>query len=344
MCSNTRLDQRHRHGFLRVEHTIYYFYPVPAIQNLLSPSPRHGYGGGVDLTERVALVALFLHRRSGWGVLTDEIELRGSAADLLAEDVSDAQPSLLAIPGRPDRAEAALTEAADAIRGWTDAGLHLVTVLDDEYPAQLRTIHQRPPFLFYRGTLRVEDADGVAVVGTRKPSERGIHQATEVAAGLAERCVTVVSGLAAGIDTASHQAAIRAGGRTVGVVGTGLEQHYPRDNAQLQDYIAREHLVISQFWPGAAPTKKSFPMRNAVMSGYAAATVVIEANHRSGARMQARLALEHGRPVLLLDTLLEHDWARDYAGRPGTHVVRNSDEVLERLDDILTPTGPLILA
>ena len=128
------------------------------------------------------------------------------------------------------------------------------------------------------------------------------------------------------------------------VIGTGLQQRYPRENAQLQDYIAREHLVISQFWPDAAPTKKSFPMRNAVMSGYAAATVVIEASYRSGARMQARLALEHGRPVLLMDTLLEHDWARDYAGRPGTHVVRNSAEVLERLDDILAPAGSLILA
>lgn len=310
-------------------------------RDLVGSSHWPRYGGVVDQTERAALVALFLNRRSGWGALTDEIELRGSAVDLLAEDALDPQPSLLAIP---ERAESVIAEAAAAMRGWTDAGIQLVTVLDDEYPAQLRTIHQRPPFLFYLGTLRAEDADGVAVVGTRKPTDRGIDQATEVAAGLAARGVTVVSGLAAGIDTASHQAAIRAGGRTVAVIGTGLRQHYPRENAQLQDYIAQEHLVISQFWPDSAPTKKSFPMRNAVMSGYAAATVVIEANHRSGARMQARLALEHGRPVLLMDTLLEHDWARDYADRPGTHVVRNSREVLERLDDILAPTGPLILA
>lgn len=85
-------------------------------------------------------------------------------------------------------------------------------------------------------------------------------------------------------------------------------------------------------------------MRNAVMSGYAAATVVIEASQHSGARIQARLALEHGRPVLLMDTLLEHDWARDFAGRPGTHIVRNSAEVHERLGEILAPSGPLILA
>jgi DNA processing protein len=224
------------------------------------------------------------------------------------------------------------------------SGLELVTVLDDEYPAQLRTIHRGPPFLFFRGSLVAEDVDGVAVVGTRKPTDRGLRQAAEVATGLAERQVTVVSGLAAGIDTAAHRGALRAGGRTVGVIGTGLLQHYPRENADLQERLARDHAVISQFWPEAPPTKTSFPMRNGVMSGYAAATVVIEASYRSGARMQARLALEHGRPVLLMRTLLEHDWARAYAERPGTYVVRDSTEVLDRLADILAPTGPLVWA
>jgi DNA processing protein len=152
----------------------------------------------------------------------------------------------------------------------------------------------------------------------------------------------VISGLAAGIDTAAHTAALAAGGRTVAVIGTGLHHAYPAQNRQLQERIGHEHLVLSQFLPDGGPTKKTFPMRNAVMSGYAAATVVVEAAHRSGARMQAGLALRHGRPVLLLDTLLEHDWAREHASRPGTHVVKDAGEVLTALQEILTPPDELV--
>lgn len=318
---------------------------MPIGRDVRRPPWVRDYGESVERqTERAALVALLLHRGSGWGSVTDDVERCGSALQVLERENDLEQPLLVPDPSSADSVTARLAEAAASLRAWAESGFELVTVLDDEYPAQLRTIHQRPPFLFTRGTLRAEDADGVAVVGTRKPTDRGLRQATEVATGLAERKVTVVSGLAAGIDAAAHRGALRAGGRTVGVIGTGLLHHYPRENADLQDQIARDHLVLSQFWPEAPPTKTSFPMRNGVMSGYAAATVVIEASHRSGARMQARLALEHGRPVLLMHTLLEHDWVRAYAERPGTQVVRNSTEVLDRLADILAPTGPLVWA
>jgi len=131
-------------------------------------------------------------------------------------------------------------------------------------------------------------------------------------------------------------------GKRVAVIGTGLLQSYPKENAPLQAELGKSQLVLSQFWPKSSPTRTSFPMRNAVMSGYAAATVVVEAAWKSGARMQARLALQHGRPVLLLDSLLEHDWAREYAQLPGTRVVSGPDDVLEQLDDILAPTKELV--
>lgn len=307
--------------------------------------PARGYGEQVDrLNEQAALIALLRARRTGWSDVADEVESCGSALavlDATAPEVS--QPELFG-DDAPTDTEQRLDVAREQIGEWTAAGLGLVTLLDANYPPQLLTIHQRPPFLFYRGRLDPGDAAGVAVVGTRKPSARGLRQATAIADGLARRGVPVISGLAAGIDTAGHTAALNAGGRTVAVIGTGLLQHYPRENRQLQDRIGSEHLVLSQFWPDAAPTKTSFPMRNAVMSGYAAATVVVEAAYRSGARMQARLALEHGRPVFLLDTLLEHDWARGYAARPGTHVVRDADEVLAALDDVLAPPGELVWA
>jgi DNA processing protein len=151
----------------------------------------------------------------------------------------------------------------------------------------------------------------------------------------------VVSGLAAGIDTAALSAALSAGGRAVAVIGTGLRRSYPKEN---QQRIGEAGLVISQFLPDAPPTKTTFPMRNAVMSGYSAATVVVEAPNRSGARMQARLALEHGRQVFLLDTLLVNDWARDYAERPNTVVVRDVSDVIQHLQPALADDQELVWA
>jgi DNA processing protein len=173
------------------------------------------------------------------------------------------------------------------------------------------------------------------VVGTRQASERGLEIARTVATALAKSDVTVVSGLAAGIDTAAHTAALDARGRTVAVLGTGIRRTYPATNAELQRQISREGLVISQFWPDGAPSQKTFPMRNAVMSGYASATVVIEAAWRSGARIQARLALQHGRPVVMPKELLEHDWARNYARYPGVYVVDDLGELLAVIEKLV---------
>jgi DNA processing protein len=126
------------------------------------------------------------------------------------------------------------------------------------------------------------------------------------------------------------------------VIGTGLLKYYPAENTRLQEEIGRDHLVLSQFFPDSAPTRYSFIMRNAVMSGYAAATVVVEAPAKSGARAQARLALEHGRPVFLLDTVLIHEWAREYARRPGATVVSSADEVLMLLDELTTAPDEVV--
>ncbi|MET7573549.1 DNA-processing protein DprA [Streptomyces sp. NPDC005492] len=221
--------------------------------------------------------------------------------------------------------------------------MRLVTILDDNYPLYLRLVHQRPPFLFMRGTSMRDDLR-VAVVGTRTPTPEGIAHTRAIAGGLAERGVTVVSGLAAGIDTTAHGAALAVGGRTVAVIGTGLRRSYPVQNARLQQEIAERGLLLSQFWPDASPSKASFPMRNAVMSGYSLATVVVEAAYRSGARMQARLALEHGRRVFLMRSLMTHEWAREYATRPNTTVIDGPDDVFGELDSLVPATGELTWA
>ncbi|HEY1568569.1 MAG TPA: DNA-processing protein DprA, partial [Solirubrobacteraceae bacterium] len=135
-----------------------------------------------------------------------------------------------------------------------------------------------------------------------------------------------------GIDTAAHEAALAAGGRTVAVIGTGLHHSYPPENEALQRRIGAEGAVVSQFWPDAAPSRTSFPRRNGVMSGLALGTVVVEASFRSGARLQARLALAHGRPVFLWSAVLGEPWAREFAERPGVYVVDEAAQVMETVE------------
>jgi DNA processing protein len=222
-----------------------------------------------------------------------------------------------------------LKSATADIERWLDQGMRLLSVLEAEYPDNLRSVHDRPPLIFVSGELRSEDARSVAIVGTREASAAGATEASAVAEHLIDAGFTVVSGLAAGIDTAAHTASLARGGRTVAVLGTGLLRVYPPQNAELQRRIARHGAVISQFWPEAPPSRHSFPMRNAVMSGLTLGSVVVEAGRTSGARIQARLALAHGRPVFLLRRLLHEDWAREFATRPGAHVVDEPAEITQ---------------
>ena len=294
------------------------------------------------------MVALLRTGRRPWVEYAELVEERGSVAAVLEDELSpSAQTALFPGPrergpqgnGDPDRL---LTQARADLEHWSAQGMHLVTVLERGYPPNLRAVHDRPPMVFVAGHLTNADARGVAVVGARKASHAGTERAGAIAAHLVDQGYTVVSGLAAGIDTAAHTAALTKQGRTVAVIGTGLSRTYPPQNARLQQEIASTCAVISQFWPDSPPSRRSFPMRNAVMSGIALATVVVEASDTSGARMQARLALAQGRPVFLLASLVERQqWARDYAARPGTHVVREPHEITTIVERLISP-GSLV--
>ena len=212
-------------------------------------------------------------------------------------------------------------------------GAKLVTVLDEDYPANLRLIFNLPPFLFYRGQLQRDDARSVAVVGTRKPSEEGIGRARKMAAALVGEGVTVLSGLALGIDTAAHEATLDAGGRTIAVTGTGILRAYPAANKALAERIVERGALVSQFWPTQPPAQHTFPRRNVVTSGMSQGTVVIEASKTSGAKMQARLALQHGKIAFLIDSLVtSQPWARGYLEKfPRAVKVGDVQEVIEQL-------------
>ncbi|MFZ0972117.1 MAG: DNA-processing protein DprA [Solirubrobacteraceae bacterium] len=301
--------------------------------------------------ERSAMVALLRTGKRPWVEYAELIEERGSAAAVLEEELAGSvapsgQTSLLDPPPPPDEpqrtADELLAQAGADLDRWSAEDMKLVTVLEPDYPPNLRAVHDRPPMVFVAGNLTPADARGIAVVGARKATNDGIKKAGAVARHLVDSGFTVVSGLAAGIDTAAHTAALERGGRTVAVIGTGLARSYPPENQALQRRIASECAVVSQFWPDAPPSRRSFPMRNAVMSGITLATVVIEASDTSGSRIQARLALAQGRPVFLLASLVERQpWAREYAGRPGTHVVRSPGEITTVVERLVSP-GSLV--
>jgi DNA processing protein len=291
-------------------------------------------------SDTAALVALLRGGRRPWQLYAGLVEDAGSAVAVLERELEGetGQTSLFAAdaPSLIERAQA-------EIDGWQALGLRLLTILDAAYPDNLRTVHDRPPLVFVAGRLLPADARAVAVVGTRAASDRGMGMARAIAAHLVATGYTVASGLAAGIDTAAHTGALSAGGRTVAVIGTGLNRCYPPENEPLQGRIATECAVVSQFWPDAPPSRRTFPMRNAVMSGLSLGTVVVEAGQTSGSRMQARLALAHGRPVFLLRSLVEqHEWAREFARRPGVHVVAEPPAITAAIER-LTSTGALVV-
>ncbi|GAA3726605.1 DNA-processing protein DprA [Salinactinospora qingdaonensis] len=282
-----------------------------------------------QIDERTAMVALLLREGSRWRTITETVMEAGSAVTVLQRQPAP-QEALFSAAEPPTE----VTAAHDLLADCEKRGVRVLSFLDEEYPARLREIHEMPPIVFTWGELR-SDAHAIAVVGSRKASQRGLEIAENIAGMLASRGITVVSGLALGIDTAAHTAALAHGGRTVAVLGTGINRCYPKQNRELHETIARRGMLLSQFLPDAPPSKRSFPMRNAVMSGYATATVVVEAGEHSGARIQARFALQHGRPVIFPRELLVNEWARRYAEFPGVHVVDSLDQLAATVDALI---------
>lgn len=294
--------------------------------------PRH-YPGDVgrwDDTERAAMVALLrcTPTERGERELVQQLTDEASAVAMLRE-------RLAPVDLFSDPVEEAIAKAKEEIVSWEQDGVQVITLGDDHYPHRLRDVFDRPPLLFARGVV-LDDDDGVAVVGSRGVSSEGRVITAELATRLVERSLTVVSGLAAGVDTAAHQAALRAGGRTVAVIGTGIRKHFPPENRDLHREVAEHGAVFSQFWPDKAPDKTTFPLRNGTMSGYSLATIIVEAGERSGTRIQARKAVEHGRPVILMRSVIDRtEWGRVTAGKPDVHVAQDVREAMTIVDDLL---------
>lgn len=278
--------------------------------------------------ELAALLALLRQRPGGasWSEIAASVAAAGGACELHNESIKD---TLFPSP----ESNPVLEWAESDMLAWRAAGLRLVSVLDDNYPARLLGIRETPPFLFYEGALAHPD-DGMSIAGSRYATRWGREFAADAARFLVSEKLTVISGLTGDIATAAHQAALEAGGRTVAFLGTGITRSYPATATTLRRTIAERGLLLSQFYPDAPPTRQSLPMRDATMSGYGLATIIVEAGENSGARIQAKAAGEHGRPVILTERVADStSWGDALLTQPNVYVVGSFAELTDAVKD-----------
>lgn len=216
-----------------------------------------------------------------------------SATQASLEDVGCRVPLIDAIRRGPDAQ--AVKQLDRELAAVQHRQITVLTYLDPQYPAPLKTIPDPPPLLYVQGTLLESDRQAVAIVGTRKVSSAGRVLAEELACELAEMGFTIVSGLARGVDAAAHRGALAGKGRTLAVMGCGLDRTYPADHAALRQEIERHGAVLSELPLGSAPHSYHFPRRNRIISGLSLGVVVTEAAVESGSLITARLAGEQGR-------------------------------------------------
>jgi DNA processing protein len=225
---------------------------------------------------------------------------------------------------------AEVVDVPDQERRMAECGATLVTLDDTAYPWRLGEIYDPPLALFVRGSLLAEDEHAVAIVGTRRPTPYGLRMAEKLARELAVRGITVVSGLASGVDSAAHRGALGAGGRTIAVLGNGVDVVYPREHGELTSEIIAHGCVISQFPMGYQPNKGHFPRRNRIISGMTLGTVVVQAPRDSGALITAHAAVEQGREVFAVPG---EAGVRASEGPHG--LIREGAKLVESAEDII---------
>jgi DNA processing protein len=213
-------------------------------------------------------------------------------------------------------------------------GVTTLTWLDETYPRRLRDIDQPPPVLYVKGGFTLEDEWSVAVVGTRNVTPYGRKVTEELTAFLAFHKITVVSGLARGVDRIAHEAALKQNGRTIAVLGSGVDQIYPPEHRSLADRITCQGAVISDYAPGTPPDGVNFPPRNRIISGLSMASIIVEAGETSGALITATFAVNQGREVFAVPGSIYAPMSRgaNRLIRDGAHPLLRFEEILEILD------------
>ena len=291
-----------------------------------------------SLNERDA--ALCLHMIPGVGprVFGDLIGRFGSAVNALGAAPTDIRD----VPGIGPGLLAKIVAAQDDLKIFEqleicrENDIQIYDQTSQHYPAQLKEIYDPPSILFGRGQLQPIDSLSIAIVGSRHATHYGKTVAENLARGLSLAGFTIVSGLARGIDAAAHRGALKAGGRTIAVLGGGLLKMYPPEHAELAAEISHQGAVLSEALPMNAPKSGSFPQRNRIVTGLSLGLIVVEAGDRSGALISARLAMEQGREVFAVPGRIDSRMSR------GCHrLIRDGAKLVECVDDVLEELGPL---
>ncbi len=213
-------------------------------------------------------------------------------------------------------------------------GIQVLTWEDEDYPTRLRDVDNAPPVLYLRGEICSDDDWAVAIVGTRRATSYGRQVAEKIAREMAHHGVTVVSGMARGIDGVAHRAALDAGGRTIAVLGCGVDRVYPPEHRRLAEDIRSQGALVSDYAPGTPPEGRNFPPRNRIIAGLSLATVVVEAGKRSGALITSDFALEQGREIFAVpgNVIAPQSRGTNRLIQQGAHPLLDPKEILEVLD------------
>jgi len=286
----------------------------------------------MDQDERLAALRLHLTNGIGPRLFAALLEHFGSAR--AAGEASAA--ALAEVPGIGTQTAGKIREAIAQVDAQaeldraTAAGVRVIVRGDAEYPVALTYLFDAPVALYVKGTLVREDAQAIGIVGMRKCSLYGEEQAQRLAGGLARSGFTIVSGLARGIDTAAHKAALAAGGRTIAVLGNGLAQVYPPENARLAVAVTECGALLSEFPMATDPRAENFPRRNRILAALALGIIVVEAGKQSGSLITARLAAELGKEVFAVPNRV------DAPGASGVHaLIRDGAKLVESVADVL---------
>ncbi len=273
---------------------------------------------GIGAVRFQALLNFFGDPQIAWGAPTEALREAGLSEKVIENVVE-------------------LRSAINLDQVWHQLEAQGITVLiqtDENYPRRLQELEQPPPVLYMLGELTSEDEWAVAVVGTRRVTAYGRQVAEDIAGTLARNGITVISGLARGIDSISHQAALDAGGRTIAVLGSGLDRIYPPENRRLAEQIAAHGALISDYSPGTPPEASNFPPRNRLISGLSLAVVIVEAGQTSGALITAAFAADQGREVFAVPGNISSPGSKgtNRLIRDGAQPLLHPEQVLEALE------------
>jgi len=288
------------------------------------------------MTEQEAYIALNMMEKVGPVGVRSLAAVLGSVSAIFNASSSDLQQADgigIALASSIIKQRDTLRMDEELVRA-ENSNTHIITPLDEEYPDALREIHDPPLALYVRGSLRPTDKNSIAVVGTRRATHYGMDTTRKFSYQLGKAGVCVLSGLALGVDTAAHEGALRSGGRTVAVIGSGFDHMYPSENIALAERIADQGAVLTEFPFTRKPDKTTFPMRNRIVSGMSKGVLVVEAGRRSGAAITANQALSQGRSVFAVPGRIDSylSVGTNALIKEGAYLVTDVQDILEHFE------------